>query len=892
MKSTLTRAGTLGAAILSILAVAAGPARAAPTVAEAAALNHLKSERQGMGLTGSDIGEVLVSNSVYSKHNGVTHVYLQQYYRGIEVWTGLVNVNIAADGRVISSGSRFVANIASLAGGQSARKSGIDAATAAAGHLKLKPNQPFHILERRGGANESVTLSDAGIALKPIEAKLVWLPVDGGAVRLAWSLEIEAATGNEWVIAFVDAETGASLGQHSLVVEDTARSIADAIARPAGSPSALASFEAVDSSAYRVFPIPLESPTDGDRQLISGAANPSASPFGWHDTNGAVGAEFTVTRGNNVHAYADRDNNNVPDPGSDPNGGAGLSFDFPLNLNARPADSQPAFVTNLFYWNNIVHDVAHNYGFDEAAGNFQVNNYGNGGLGNDDVRAEAQDGSGRNNANFGTPVDGFRPRMQMFEWRSATPNPITVHAPSPIAGTYFGPMAGFGESLVTTGPLGGTVALVNDGVGVTSDGCTPFAVAPGTIPLVDRGACNFTVKVKNAQNSGAAIAIVANNVAGPAVAMGGADPTVTIPSVMISLADATLFKANLPLNVTIADGTGGAPDRDSDLDAGVIAHEYGHGISNRLTGGPATVACLNNAEQMGEGWSDWFGMTLTADASDRPTTPRGVGTYVSFQPADGAGIRPTQYTTDMAVNPSTYASVADVLNISQPHGIGYVWNTMLWEVYWNLVDRYGFNPDIYGHWSGGGNNLAFQLVMDGMKMQPCRPGFVDGRNAILTADQALTGGANQCPIWRGFAKRGLGFSANQGSSNDRSDGVAAFDLPASCTGVSFAGFEAPIAAAPAVNAANAGQTIPVKFDLVGEGVITDIDSQPVDCETLEATGAASVRITPPGAAGLTMPQAGEYHVNWQTDAAWAGSCRRLTVRLPAAEDAVAFFSFR
>jgi hypothetical protein len=171
-----------------------------------------------------------------------------------------------------------------------------------------------------------------------------------------------------------------------------------------------------------------------------------------------------------------------------------------------------------------------------------------------------------------------------------------------------------------------------------------------------------------------------NNIAGPPVAMGGTDPTVTIPSVMISLDDGTLFKANLPFDATIADGTGGAPDRDSDLDAGVIAHEYGHGISNRLTGGPQTVACLGNAEQMGEGWSDWFGMTLTTHPSDTALTPRGVGTYVSFQPADGLGIRPTQYTTDMEVNPATYASVADTVNISQPHGIGYVWNSMLWEV--------------------------------------------------------------------------------------------------------------------------------------------------------------------------------------------------------------------
>ena len=127
--------------------------------------------------------------------------------------------------------------------------------------------------------------------------------------------------------------------------------------------------------------------------------------------------------------YADRDNNNQPDPGSSPDGGPSLTFDFPLDLDVRPLDSQPAIVTNLFYWNNVVHDVTHAYGFDEAAGNFQVNNYGNGGLGNDDVRAEAQDGSGRNNANFGTGVDGQRPRMQMFEWRSAEPNPITIAAP-------------------------------------------------------------------------------------------------------------------------------------------------------------------------------------------------------------------------------------------------------------------------------------------------------------------------------------------------------------------------------------------------------------------------------------------------------------------------------
>ena len=853
------------------------------------ALDYVRAHKQDLGLTGSDVNEIVVSSTVVSSHNGVTHVYLQQQYRGIDVWNGILNIAVK-DATVISAANRFAANVAASAGGQNAKKVAVDATGSAADHLKLKPTRPFEVLERKGGPAEAVTISDGGIAAKPIEARLVWVPVASKSVRLAWLVEIDEIGEEHWWQALVDAETGASLGTHDLVIHDSAPAVAAAIANPLGTAAALPSFPATDGAQYRVFPLPFESPSDGDRELVSNAANPAASPFGWHDTDGVTGPEFTVTRGNNVHAYADRDANNVPDPLSDPDGGPTLFFDFPLNLDAPPLDSQPAIVTNLFYWNNIVHDVTHGYGFNEAAGNFQVNNYGNGGLGNDDVRAEAQDGSGTNNANFGTPVDGNRPRMQMFEWRSSLPEPITVTAPAAIAGTYFGRRAAFGPGLSAFPPFSGQIVVVNDGAGASfSDGCEPFAVPPGAIPLADRGNCNFTVKVKNGQIAGAGVMIVANNVAGPAITMGGTDNTITIPSVMITLDDGNLFKANMPVTATIASGST-APDRDSDLDAGVIAHEYGHGISNRLTGGPATVSCLGNAEQMGEGWSDWFALTFTTHPSDTPTTVRGVGTYVSFEPADGEGIRPTPYTTDMTVNPSTYASVADTANISQPHGIGYVWNTMLWEVYWNLVDRYGYNANIYGSWSSGGNNLAMQLVMDGLKLQPCRPGFVDGRNAILAADAALTGGANQCEIWRGFAKRGLGASASQGLPTSRTDGVQAFDLPASCVAATFGGFAPPIDAAPALNAVNAGSTIPVKFALSGAGSPILIDSQAVDCTTLEPTGEAPSPLGTPGSTGLTQ-DGDAFHVNWQTDAAWAGSCRRLTLRIPAATDAVAYFRF-
>jgi len=91
-----------------------------------------------------------------------------------------------------------------------------------------------------------------------------------------------------------------------------------------------------------------------------------------------------------------------------------------------------------------------------------------------------------------------------------------------------------------------------------------------------------------------------------------------------------------------------------------------------------------------------------------------------------------------------------------------------------VVDS-GFDDDFYN--GTGGNNIAMQLVTDGLKLQPCSPGFIDGRDAILAADMANNNGANQCLIYQAFADRGLGFSATQGNTNNRFDQTEAFDMP-------------------------------------------------------------------------------------------------------------------
>ena len=212
-----------------------------------------------------------------------------------------------------------------------------------------------------------------------------------GESRLAWHIYAEVGP-EEWYEILLDAYTGELLLRHNLYL-----------------------FEA-QGTVYT------EAPDKGARQLVSFVGDTTINTAaGWMGTS-------TVTTGNNVEAYLDTDANNSPDN----NNGTGLSvghasaanqdFTFPFSTTVDPRTQQAAVVTNLFYYNNIMHDFSYNLGFTETARNFQVNNFGRGGTGNDSVRAEAQDGSGTNNANFATPPDGSRPRMQQYLFTSPNPD--------------------------------------------------------------------------------------------------------------------------------------------------------------------------------------------------------------------------------------------------------------------------------------------------------------------------------------------------------------------------------------------------------------------------------------------------------------------------------------
>jgi extracellular elastinolytic metalloproteinase len=313
-----------------------------------------------------------------------------------------------------------------------------------------------------------------------------------------------------------------------------------------------------------------------------------------------------------------------------------LKFHYPYSLNETDFVSYSnASVTQLYYTSNMYHDLLHKLGFNEAAGNFEINNNGQGGIGNDFVYLNAQDGSGFNNANFATPPDGQPARMRMYMWNSTS------------------------------------------------------------------------------------------------------------------------------------------PFRDCSFEAGVVIHEYTHGLSNRLTGGPANSNCLNILEAggMGEGWSDFYATAIRLKPDDTRETDYLMGAWVN----GGKGIRNYPYSTDLTTNPQTYSYVDPMVKV---HPIGNIWASMLYEVLWNLIDKHGKNdagkPDFDANGvPTDGKYLAMKIVMDGMALQPCNPNFVSARDAIVDADEALTGGDNVCEIWKGFAKRGLG----EGATYNAAQRVESYTVP-------------------------------------------------------------------------------------------------------------------
>ena len=492
-------------------------------------------------------------------------------------------------------------------------------------------------------------------------------------------------------------------------------------------------------------------------------------------------AGATTTNGNNVDAYVDLVS---PDGFTAPTDfrastTSANTFDRMYDVTQQPGSSstqRQAAITQLFYDINFFHDWYYDVGFNEAAGNAQTSNYGRGGLELDNIRGEAQDYGGTNNANMATPADGGRPRMQMYVWQRSG-YLVTVNSPAGIAGNKQAVGAYFGLSSFS---LTGSVVLANDGVGDPADACQPVSNVSGKIALIHRSSCDYGLQVCNAQSAGAVGAIIMDNVTEEPSQIGGSPGcSVTIPVLFITLADGNAIQNALqsgPVNVTMTRST--TIDRDGDIDNQVVAHEWGHYISNRLIG-DASGLSNNQGGGLGEGWGDFHALLMTVRAEDAsvPSNASFSGVYAVVDYAISAslgldnsyyfGIRRYPYSTDLTKNPLTFRHIQEGLALpagppvafgangagnSEVHSTGEVWCNMLWECYAALLRDTG--------------RLTFTQARDRMraylvaayKMTPLAPTLLEAREALLSVAYANdpTDFGEFCAA---FAKRGAGVGA-------------------------------------------------------------------------------------------------------------------------------------
>lgn len=629
----------------------------------------------------------------------------------------------------------------------------------------------------------AVVGADGATLPEPVRAKPVWFRLPQGLVAAYYLELLVHEGGQEHTWAYVVAQDdGRLLLRHNQTAHADAfsyRVFADPVTltpwpgaqgrngtpHPTGLPSGYAA--------------PLEAPS---------LLNLANLPFSRNDPWLPQGA--TQTLGNNVHAFANLVASDGLNSGDEAQCGDDLGRDFracttapdqfdhtydhaqgPLASKAQVSAS----VVNLFYVNNWLHDWFYNAGFDEAAGNAQDDNFGRGGLGGDALRVQALDYEGINNANMWTRADGAQSRMRMYRFANTMPAQAMVSSPASIVGSYMVGKASFGPQVYD---VVGEVVAAQDASARPEEACLPItADLTGKIALVDRGTCAFTVKVMNAQHKGAVGVVVVDNAPGTPTILGGTDPQVNIPAIRLSQADGVAWKAQLAAaeTVTLRMQSDLAIDRSSALDNSIIAHEWGHFISNRLIG-DASGLTSNHARGLGEGWGDFHALLMAATGADRsvPGNDQYQGAYTvgSYAMAPVAapvtdpgnvalfGMRRYPYSTDLAKNPLTLQHIAN--NVALPgtvprnpvvggdnsavHNMGEVWASMLWGCYASLLNAHPF--------AEAQERMKRSLVA-GYKLTPVNPTLTEARDALLAA-VAAGDPADRPRCAAAFAQRGAG----------------------------------------------------------------------------------------------------------------------------------------
>ncbi len=733
------------------------------------ASNDYLSQLTGMSSVRKGTSNAVLTHS-YEMKQGAKVSKFKQKYAGIEVFNREYNILMNADYELISA-SGYLSN---------------DAYSKVTGQLIKNPSTIFgdskpaiiSAFSDMNGDTSSLSLKQTGIKddyelyqvtnNTPNNLQLLGTPRakkvlfdNNGELIAAHYVEIQISEFdviNSFYYGYViDANNGKVLFKNTLTshAQDfNYRIYADADGKPWDSPHGNVIPAAIgsDSNDYRTA-------TFIPANLVELAHGPISTRDPWLADNA------TSTEGNNVIAYVDI----VPPQGltagdftAETTSDFTFDYQYDETQSASIDNNRKAAIVSLFSLNNYLHDDFYDHGFNEISGNAQASNYGRGGQENDPIFAEVQDYSGINNANMSTPADGGSPRMQMFLWdnnvnKNGINSGITVTSDSSIGLISTGTPSTFGPEIFDL--IESTLVRFEDGIAPIHDACSDAINAneiAGKIVIIDRGECNFTEKVLNAQIAGAIGVIIANNRDGDEVVVLGGDDAnnaIQTPNMSISENDGAIIYAALANNdMTVSMFNNGNNEfKDSALDNGIVAHEWGHYITNRLIGNGNGLS-NNQGASLGEGWGDFHALLLLSEESDALQT--GNDKYQSGYSITShvasfvTGIRRFPYSTNMDINPLTFK---DIEQSAEVHDSGEVWASMLWDSYVALIndDRYTFDQ---------AQSIMKDYLVASYKVTPISPTFTEARDALLSVAFSNER-ADYDLILAAFARRGMGIGA-------------------------------------------------------------------------------------------------------------------------------------
>ncbi|HQR34859.1 MAG TPA: M36 family metallopeptidase [Blastocatellia bacterium] len=370
--------------------------------------DFLRSNTRLFGLTPEQIGQLEVSADYMNPEGNLAWVTLEQKFNDIPVFAGQLRAGLSPNGQLVRTVSTLASGVREEMLQTAAAISAEQAVAIAASSLGITLD-PIALTRKSTSPDGHKVIFAGGPFAQDIQVELVYFPLEVGLVNLSWSMVLWQDVPAYYTV--VDAEKGDLVFRKNITNEQT-QNVSYSVYND-DSPSPL--------TPSNILPGPGTQPPSISRTLLTLISElPAFDNLGWITDGG------NVTTGNNVDAGLDLSAPNGIDAAGRATGSPNRVFDFPYNPPPGGTDVpsganyRMGVVTDLFFWSNRYHDQMYQYGFTEPAGNFQANNFGRGGIGGDFVRAEAQDSSGTDNANFSTPPDGQLPRMQMYLFTGPT----------------------------------------------------------------------------------------------------------------------------------------------------------------------------------------------------------------------------------------------------------------------------------------------------------------------------------------------------------------------------------------------------------------------------------------------------------------------------------------